>query len=382
MERPSLRVMHLIATNFHGGPERQIVEHLLRLNPREHQGFLASFLENGRRNETLERAERLGLEQRPIPMRGAADVRALRTLIAMLRTEGVGLLCTHGYKSTVMGWCAARRVRIPVVAFSRGYTRENRKIAFYEWLDRQVLSRTDGVVAVSEGQGKRLQALGIRPRQLWVVHNAVNAPPRLRPEQAWQAREAVCARWDLPRECRLAVSAGRLSPEKGHGFLVEAIATLTAAVSDAYFLFCGDGPCRPQLERLAADLGVAAQCRFLGFQRDMEMIYQAMDLLVLPSLTEGLPNVVLEAFAWQKPVVASAVGGVPELVIDGENGILVPPGSARGLADGILRCLASPQQAEAMGRSGYERVRVEFDFMSQCEKLTGIYREVLAHRRN
>jgi glycosyltransferase involved in cell wall biosynthesis len=370
------KVMHLIATNFYGGPEKQIVEHLKRLNGNHFQGILASYLEGGNPNQTLEQAEIAGLKNFGIPISGRFDFRALVKIIRLLRLERVDLLCTHGYRSTVMGWWAGRRVGIPVVAFSRGYTAENLKVAFYEWLDRMFLKRANGIIFVSEGQRKRLEGLGITGRRSWVVHNAVAADSS-RESLSRDLRKEVLERLGIPGGVEMVVSAGRLSPEKGHRFLVEAIGMLQGGSNNANFVFCGEGPCQNDLEKRSKDLEISEICHFVGFRHDLKEIFQAMDLMVLPSLTEGLPNVILEAFACAKPVVATDVGGVPEIVENGVNGILVPPERSDLLAEAIKNCLIAHEKRRMMGEAGYHKVKSEFTFESQTQKLEAIYNEVL-----
>jgi len=371
--------MHLIATNFYGGPEKQIVEHLKRLDRVHYQGTLVSFL--GRRvpNETLEQAKMAGLKHFGIPMSSRFDIRALWKLIQLLKQEKVDLLCTHGYKSAVMGWWAGKKVGIPVIAFSRGYTTENLKVAFYEWLERQALGRISGVIFVSEGQKKRFEAFGIRGKRSWVVHNAISVNSFQNFKNV-NIRKEIFDHFHIPNNASLIVSAGRLSPEKGHRFLVEAIGMLRGSMNNIHFVFCGDGPCQKDLEKQSKELGISEICHFAGFRRDLKEIFQAMDLMVLPSLTEGLPNVVLEAFACAKPVVVTRVGGVPEIVEDGVNGIIVPPERPDLLAEAIKGCLADPEKRRTMGEAGYEKVKSEFTFESQTQKLETIYDEVLSNQ--
>jgi glycosyltransferase involved in cell wall biosynthesis len=346
------------------------------LNSAHYQGILASFIEGGDPNETLEQAEIAGLRNFGIPISGRFDFRALVRIIRLLRQERVDLLCTHGYRSTVMGWWAGRRVGIPVVAFSRGYTTENPKVAFYEWLDRRFLKRVNGIIFVSEGQKKRLESYGISGRRSWVVSNAVAADSST-DSLSGDLRKEVFERLGIPSGVEMVVSAGRLSPEKGHQFLVEAIGRLQGSSNNTHFVFCGDGPCQKELEKRAKELGVSHLCHFVGFRKDIKDIFQAMDFMVLPSLTEGLPNVILEAFACAKPVVATDVGGVPEIVEDGVNGILVPPGRSDLLAEAIKNCLSAPEKRRAMGEAGYHKVKSEFTFESQTQKLEAIYLEIL-----
>lgn len=370
-------IMHLIATNFHGGPEKQIIEHLKRLDRGRFMGIIASFLEKGGGNETLEQAKANGIESRGIPMSGPLDFKALISLSRLIREQGADIVCAHGYKSIIMGWLVARMAGIPVISFSRGYTAEDRRVAFYEWVERRVLGRTDGIVCVSDGQRKKLEGMGVKARRYWTVHNAVSINSRAAGNRE-KIRKDVFARLGVPEGSIMVVSAGRLSPEKGHKNLVEAISMLNGSAGMAVFVFCGDGVLKKELETQAARLSVDKQCRFVGFRKDINDIFKAMDLLVLPSLTEGLPNVVLEAFSNAKPVVATSVGGVPELVEDGVSGILVPKERPGMLADAISKCLASADMRTAMGLAGYRKVSSEFTFEDQTRRLEGIYAEVLA----
>jgi len=372
-------IMHLIATNFFGGPEKQIVEHLKRLNGVYYRGMLVSFLEGGATNETLEQAKIVGLKNYGIPMSHRFDVRALWRLIELLRQEKVSLLCVHGYKSTVMGWWAGKRLGIPVVAFSRGYTSENFKVAFYEWLERQALRRISGIIFVSDGQKKKVESFGVAGQRSWVVQNAVSVES-FQGSKNSNLRKEVFKRLSIIDGSAMVVSAGRLSPEKGHRFLVEAIGKLRGNSNDTHFVFCGDGPCQKDLVKQSKELGISDICHFVGFRRDLKEIFQAMDLMVLPSLTEGLPNVVLEAFACRKPVVATKVGGVPEIVEDGINGILVPPGKPSLLAEAIKSCLDSPEKSRKMGEAGYRKVKTDFTFETQTKKLERIYEKVIGEK--
>lgn len=369
------KVAHVIATNFYGGPEKQIIEHLKRLDTSAYSSMLVSFLEDGRANEILEKARLAGIAHQGIRMASPLDLNAWRNLKRIVREKAVDLLCVHGYKSTVMGSWIYKTLNVPTLAFSRGYTTENFKVASYELLDRFALRFASGVVCVSEGQRRKLEAQGVRAKQVWVVHNAVSPPDPILEFRIARAR--IFSRFELPVDSLLCVTAGRLSPEKGHEDLLLAIAAMGERASGCSFLFCGDGPCRHRLEQRARALGIWERVRFAGFVRDLQDIFQAMDLLVLPSHTEGLPNVVLEAFACGKPVVATSVGGVPELVENGRNGVLVPPGEPGVLGEAIVRCITEPSLREAYGRGAQSTVRSRFTFEQQTRGLESIYAEIL-----
>ncbi|MHA1280620.1 MAG: glycosyltransferase family 4 protein, partial [Candidatus Helarchaeota archaeon] len=187
----------------------------------------------------------------------------------------------------------------------------------------------------------------------------------------------VFERLGVPQQALLVVAAGRLSPEKGHRYLVEAVAKTQPLERDVCYLFCGEGQCMAELQAQSRDLGIMHRCIFPGFRRDLQDIFKVMDLLVLPSLTEGLPNVVLEAFALAKPVIATKVGGVPEVIDNGKNGILVPPKRPDLLAEAINKCLFAPEISRQMGEVGYRKVKSEFTFETQTKRLESVYHELL-----
>jgi glycosyltransferase involved in cell wall biosynthesis len=373
-----LRIAHLIATNFFGGPEKQIIEHLKLLNSSRFSGMVFSFIEDGLDSEILAEAQKADIACQGFPMSNPLDFAAWRRLREAVRDNAVNLLCVHGYKSTVMGLWVHKTLKVPTLAFSRGYTAENKKVAFYQYLDRLSLRHVSGVVCVSDGQRRALEKLGARAKRLWVVHNAIHTPDA--PCDATTYRSQVSSRFGLPLDAIWCVTAGRMSPEKGHRDLIQAIALMGEHAARCYFLFCGDGSCKAQLEKQAQALNLEDRIRFAGFRKDIQDIFQAMDMLILPSHSEGLPNVVLEAFSFGKAVVATSAGGVPELVENGKSGILVPPKDPKLLAAAITKCAEDAALRKALGIAARDTTRLRFNFADQAKRLESIYAEILGSK--
>jgi glycosyltransferase involved in cell wall biosynthesis len=169
------------------------------------------------------------------------------------------------------------------------------------------------------------------------------------------------------------LTPARLHPQKGHTYLVSA----AAATPGATFVFAGDGPLRGSLEAQAAELGVADRCLFLGERTDMPDLLAASDLVVLPSLYEGLPVSVLEAMAAERPVVATAIGGTDEAIVSEESGLLVPPRDPAALAVAIGRLQGDPALARRLASAGRARVEREFSADRTAREVMRIYDEVL-----
>lgn len=356
-----MRVVHLTASTFFGGPERQILGLADTLRGRVETTVL-SFAEGGRAQPFIDAARRRQHPADILRFDTPRLIAATNELTERLRGEKADLLLCHGYKSDLIGRWAARRAGIPVVAVSRGWTGESRKIRVYESLDRRVVRGMDAVVCVSDGQAEKVRDAGVNINRIRVIRNASRTGDFGEPTP--QGRAELAAFAASPGDL-LMVSAVRLSPEKGVGVLVAAARSVVARHAGARFIVFGEGAEREWLQsRIEAD-GLSHVVSLPGFRDDLDRLLPNADLMVLPSFTEGLPNVVLEASAAGVPVVATAVGGTPEAIDDGVSGRLVPAGDSEALARVIAGLLDDPDRRRAMGRAGQSLVRSRFSFTSQ-----------------
>ena len=195
--------------------------------------------------------------------------------------------------------------------------------------------------------------------------------------EAWRASEGYKS------EEVLLVSVARMYPQKDHVSLIKAFALVASRDDRLRLLLIGDGPLRPKLEALVRELGLASRVRFLGVRSDVPEILGAADIFVLPSLWEGNPLAVMEAMAAGKPVIATAVGGVPELIEDGVSGFLVPPGDIDALGEAIWRlAVGEPGLRERIGRAASQRAMERFDVSAVTREYEALYERLLEHRRN
>jgi len=358
-------VAHLTASPFLGGPERQMLG-LASALPEAYRTVFLGYTEGGKAQPFLGEARRQGYEavelSHNVSGYGRGYAAAVREVAGRLRDLGAGVLCCHGYKPDLVGRPAARRAGVPVVSVSRGWTGATLKVKLNDALDRLCLRAMDRVVCVSEGQAARVRRSGVPAGRVVVIRNAIRADRFDAPDPGGRGR--LLALFDRP-PARVVGAAGRLSPEKGFGVLVEAAAKVLAAAPGVGFVVFGEGPLRGDLSRRVAAAGLEGRFLLPGFRGDLDGVLPHLDLMVLPSFTEGLPNVVLEAFAAGTPVVATAVGGTPEVVEDGESGYLVPPGDPSALARRMLDVLGDEPRRRAMGERGRARVRGEFTFEAQ-----------------
>jgi len=248
------------------------------------------------------------------------------------------LLC-HGYKADVLGRKAARRVDVPVVAVSRGWTGETWRVRLYDWLDRFCLRWMDRVVGVSEAQAVKVLRAGVRADRVRIIHNAVDPERFANADPSYRTK---LEKYFRNPKSHIIGAAGRLSSEKGFAVLVAAAERVVRENSSVGFVLFGEGGERLALVEQIKSAGLAGSFCILGFRHDLDRFLPFFDVLALPSYTEGLPNIVLEACAANVPVVATAVGGTPEIIEDHLNGYLVAPGNAQALATRLLVLLRRP----------------------------------------
>jgi glycosyltransferase involved in cell wall biosynthesis len=238
-------------------------------------------------------------------------------------------------------------------------------------------SRTDAVVAVSEAVAQRRDIEPIRGRTR-VIPNGVE------PAAALRSRAAVRAELGEPEDRIVAIIVARIDGRKGHETLLRALAHMqgTPVAARLTLWVAGDGAQRPAMEELAREMGLSpAPVRFLGFRSDVPDLLAAADLFILPSLAEGLPLSVLEAMAHRLPVIATPVGGVPEVVVLEETGLLVPTEEPEALAAAIERLGEDEKTRRRLGAAGYERVLREFSFDRMVERYNRLYQELRSPRK-
>jgi glycosyltransferase involved in cell wall biosynthesis len=369
--RTGMNLVHLTASTFFGGPERQMLGLALAM-PDSVRTTFATFPEGGRGRAFLDEVRKQGFATVPLKHDFPKVPATVRELVELLRASACDVLVCHGYKAHILGRIAGRKTGIPVIAVSRGWTGETRKVKFYEWLDRRHLRFLDHVVCVSEGQAEKVRKwCRVPTNRMSVIRNSArlgafeNADPAARERlqgffaSAWPGHSVTGPQ-------QIILGAGRFSPEKGFGVLVEAAESICRDNPHAGVVLFGEGPLRGELERRVAELGLRGRVVLPGFRTDLDSLIGGADIVVLPSYTEGLPNVALEASAAGVPVVATAVGGTPEAIADGVNGYLVPPGQPAMLAEKVTELLRNPDLCERFGAAGRERMHELFTFQAQA----------------
>lgn len=307
---------------------------------------------------------------------GPRDPAAFVGLVQLLRRERPDVAHTFLITASIYGRLAAFAAGVPLVLAAEQNVYSNKPLR-HALLERVLATWTYRVVACCGVVGRHYQKqVGVKASKIEVIYNAVSMPDPPLPEQCGPARAAL----GLPADAFVLGTLGRLHEQKGHSTLLRALASLAQTIPNVALFVAGTGPLRESLEAEAHRLGIAERVHFLGVRRDRETLFAAMDLFVLPSRWEGLSLALVEAMGAARPVVATSVGGNPEVVTEGKTGLLVPPDDAAALAGAIARLAASPSVRGRLALTAASEARARFSIEEHVAQLETLYRQGLVER--
>lgn len=367
-EKKPYTILYLSTSSGPGGAERVISNLAASIDRTRYRPILCLF----RSGWIQERSESRGVPTHVIPTKGIVDWRWAKQMQQLLRDEQVDLIHAHEFDAIVQGTCAAAMAGVPLVATVHGknyfWEKYRRRLA-YRWVSRRTT-----MIAVSQNLKEFIvEKVGISPDRLRVIYNGVDALP-----QCEESDIVACLKeLGLPQTDRVVGVVGNLYPVKGHQYLIDAIPSILSACPNTSFVFAGRGELEAELKDQVHRLGLDDQVHFLGLRQDIHRILALLDLFVLPSLSEGLSMAILEAMIAGKPVVATRVGGNPELVLDGETGFLVPPRNSEALASRVTTLLVNREQALQFAQRAKRRAESQFSLETMVKTYQALYDECL-----
>ena len=367
------RVMVIVAASSVTGPVKGIFQLLGQGRERGVEYYLYNFRARGHDSSAfVDEARRAAVDVRFLDQGRRAYIRMLRQARGEVGQKRISIVQTHGFKPSFVGLYLKVATGMPWVCFMHGTTTENLKVRLYHCLDSLMQWFADRTVLMSEAQ--RPKILGGQDRErVVVIHNAVDASL---PTQFSLDRRAALEKASIPADARLVVVVGRLSPEKGVDVFLNAFRYVARDVADAHAIIVGDGQERRRLEAQAVSQGLGGRVHFVGYTDTPGDYLAAATVVVLPSRSEGIPNVALEAMALERPVVATAVGGTPEVIEHGKSGLLVPPEQAAALASAVIEVLGDAALSAKLAQAGLARVRAHFSPRRRADLVFDLYDQV------
>lgn len=371
-----IKVVHIIGGGEIGGAERHIINLARAVDPQKVAISICCLFET----PLAGLAASAGINTFVVTMRNRLDFTVAGKLAALINEHGFDLVHTHGVRANLLGRLAARQASKPVVTTVHSLLEMDypgfitRQVNYFtEWATR---SWTRRFITVSGALKAKLVAAGVPEERITVIYNGIDLEAFSREIEPGTARAELGLAPGVP----LVGIVARLHPVKGHQYFIAAAKQVLEQRPDVRFVVAGEGHLRTTLEEMAAELGIESQVFFTGFVADIRPLMTGLDLLVIASLWEGFGLTAVEAMALGVPVVSTEVGGLPEVVLHGETGLLVPPADPAALAKGILWLLEHPVAVAGMSNRAKQIVQEKFTSRVMARQTEELYRKVLGEK--
>jgi glycosyltransferase involved in cell wall biosynthesis len=368
-----INILHLSETSEPGGSEIVLAYIAKNLNPEEYHSHVC-LLEQGWLSR---RIQELGIDLSIIENRRSYDPVFLAKMVSLIKREKIHLVHAHDFMMNVYGAVAAKIASVPMIATIHGkgyFTLKKSRILAY----RLAVSLCSRMTAVSEDLKeylrKELKLAGTK--KIMILYNGIDLDRFTVKNSGSNMRADLGISPDAP----VAGTVGSLFEVKGIPYLLRAVKKVVSYFPDFKLLIAGEGNQEPFLKQETAALGLKDNVIFLGLRDDIPAVLNIIDVYVCSSLSEGLSIAILEAMAMEKPVVATKVGGNPELIVPGENGYLIPSEDPEPIAEKIIVLLKDKSLREKMGKAGRKMVEEKFSLKAMIDNYQNLYRKLLNER--
>ncbi len=309
----------------------------------------------------------------PFKMRNEFDLPAILRLAWAMKRKKCLLVHFHDAHSAAVGSVAASLAKVPFRIITRRVDFPLKKNYFSR---RKYMKNIDVIIAISEGVKKVLVEGGVNPENIEVISSGIDFSSFEEDSSVLTSKDYLHREFSFAVDDYLVGIVAHLADHKGHQYLIQATKILKQQSPKIKTIIVGEGPLSMELDRQAKELDVEDIIFFLGFRKDIPKILSSLDLFVLSSHLEGMGSSILDAMASRLPVVATKVGGIPEVVIHGETGLLVPPRDPSALARAILMLYSDKTLASRLGQKGYELVHRKFSAEAMADKVVRLYEKV------
>ncbi len=367
-----------VVTSTGGGPDKTILN-----SPRflDSLGFDSACVYLRPPNDTGFDVLRARAEEWSAPLlevvdRGKIDFRAVREIVRICREHNVAIWHGHDYKTNLFGLIANRYHPMKLITTAHGWVNFSGSTPFYYWLEkRHLLPRYEKILCVSETVLEQCLDAGISESKCLLVENAIDHHQFSRRQSVQQAKKAM---FGISPDQLCIGAIGRLAEEKGFDLLIKAFERLIDEGVDARLVIAGEGPDQSSLENQIAQSPAAERMQMYGFCNDPRAFYEALDVFVLSSRREGLPNVILEAMSLGAPVLATEIDGVPRVVHDRVNGSLIPAEDVDSMVTSLLELCRDPDLRVRYSEAAVESIASKWSFDSRMSTIADLYRQLLS----
>ncbi|MBU0533654.1 MAG: glycosyltransferase [Candidatus Omnitrophica bacterium] len=364
-----INILYLIATLDIGGAERQLVELVKRIDKKKFNPIVCCLTRGGPLEQELKETR---VEYFILGKKFKFDFSVIFKLISILKQKNIHILHTWMFTSNSFGRMAGIVSQTPIMIASERCV-DLWKNGLHLLIDKTLANFTDKIICVSEAVKNFYHNDAYIPLDKMItIYNGIKIDDEVNIDKEKKKKEFGAIGKD-----NIVTTVGRLAPQKGIEYLLYAVPKILESMSKIKFLIVGEGTEKNKLKKLADKLNISRNIIFTGLRNDVNEILTITDIFVLPSIFEGLPNVIMEVMLSKKPVIATRIPGTDELVVDGETGILVPPKDAESLASAIINVLKNPAKAKEMGINGRKRVEKYFSIDKTVRKTEELYETLI-----
>ncbi|MES9835274.1 MAG: glycosyltransferase family 4 protein [Candidatus Thiodiazotropha sp.] len=369
-----INVLHLRDTDRVCGPGKTIIETCSRINSDKYNLYIGIFVrENGEENKYQTAAEERGITVLPIVMSHKLDLAVVFRIIKIIKEYKIDVLHSHEYKSDIIVFLVSKLYPIKIVSTAHGWIENTTKSKMYLSASKNVLKYFDKVIAVSPKIRNELLKYKINEDRCQLVYNAIVIENYI---SGSYEKSILRNRYKLSNDAVLIGNIGRLSKEKGQKDFVAAAISIAERYENIYFFLVGDGPDKDALSTLITDNGLQERIFLTGHYHDIKPVFQDLDAVGLTSYTEGFPNVLLESLIMRKPIFGTDVGGVRDIIIDGETGQLIQPNDVAAITECMQFIIENPEECKQQVAKGIRLIEERYDFKIRINKIEKLYSEL------
>ena len=376
--KQKIGIMHIRDSSGIFGAERVILTLAKNINRNEFDFMILCMRRgDGKSEKLISKAEEIGIKVFPVDVKGRLDIKAVWKINNIIKNNNISIFHSHDFKSDFYGLIASLNLGVKRVSTAHGSTRDSILKKAYLFINERITYKFfDRIVAVAEDLRGFLEQNKILKEKIEVIQNGLDA-------ELLEDETNCSFAPPLPiKEGHMVFAViGRLYPDKGHRYFIEALSKVYQRYPNVTGLIIGDGPARTEITEQIKELNLEKAVFLCGVRTDMKNVYDAIDFLIIPSLTEGLPYVLLEAMANGIPVLSTSVGDIPHLIDHESTGFLVDPGDIEGLVKYMLEFLNHTDKSQKMAQQGRNFILKNFSAKEMTEKTESLYRSLLISDR-
>ena len=370
-----VKILHLISSAGFFGAENVVIELAKQLLASNYEPIIGVFNNiHNNHTEIADVAKSYNLKVKLFTCNGQFDLKTIMTIRNFIKKNDILIIHSHGYKSNFYALMAnLYNKNLSSITTCHLWTQASFKNRIYESLDKKWLNRFDRIVTVSDELMDEVLTRRISESKVTTIYNGIDLD---RFNDVFNIND-IRKKLNIPSHFKVIGTIGRLNEQKGHVFIIESAPQILKAFPDTIFVIVGDGYLKQTLQEKVVDAKLEKNFIFTGIYKNIPEILAAMDIFILPSLAEGLPMALLEAMAAKKPIIASKVGSIPDVIIPNETGLLIEPRDVSSLEKSIIELLNDKNKAARLAENGYKTIINKFSSKIMAKKYLDIYETLL-----